>query len=344
MFLEIDQGILCTVIPALACILLFKGFTSSSSQKTTSRSQSPTIPQEDPDNETKRLATQYRYRDKITFTFSIFNVGLTCFLLGHSPQHFYIWHTLKCVTFLPLRFLNFRKQLMHLFLMDLCYWANLYSLVYLFFGYSDAGMFQVLFMIANGPLAWSVPLFRNSLVLHSFPHMISLFIHFSPMALTYCLRWHSSPFTTQGDISPSMLDLVSLALRRFYIWWVVLYYFVVFVLLHNRTQRKGYITLFSWYTSRGTASRVLEGISGNHWVKKFVYILAHYTFGMLSMVWAAVLYRYQALHLVFMVGIALVATWNGAGFYFHVFSRRYEESLEKRVNAIAEVGEEKKKE
>ena len=50
-------------------------------------------------------------------------------------------------------------------------------------------MFQVLFLVCNGPLAWSVLAFAQSLVFHSHAHMTSVFVHVSPMLLSYAIRW-----------------------------------------------------------------------------------------------------------------------------------------------------------
>ena len=44
-------------------------------------------------------------------------------------------------------------------------------------------MFQVLFLVCNGPLAWAVLAFAQSLVFHSHAHMTSVFVHVSPMLL-----------------------------------------------------------------------------------------------------------------------------------------------------------------
>ena len=50
-------------------------------------------------------------------------------------------------------------------------------------------LFQVVFSFALGPLAWSVALFRNSLVIHSQGHMLSLFIHLFPPLIVFIIRW-----------------------------------------------------------------------------------------------------------------------------------------------------------
>ena len=50
-------------------------------------------------------------------------------------------------------------------------------------------LFTMLFSIANGPLLLSVPLFGNSLVLHSLDKTVSLLIHLTPSIITYVIKW-----------------------------------------------------------------------------------------------------------------------------------------------------------
>jgi hypothetical protein len=50
--------------------------------------------------------------------------------------------------------------------------------------------FQIVFAAANGPLAWSILAFNQALVFHKWQNVTSVFIHISPMMLTYGLRWH----------------------------------------------------------------------------------------------------------------------------------------------------------
>ena len=46
-----------------------------------------------------------------------------------------------------------------------------------------------LFALVNGPLAWSILIFRNSLVFHDIDRTTSTFIHLSPAILSWCVRW-----------------------------------------------------------------------------------------------------------------------------------------------------------
>ena len=44
-------------------------------------------------------------------------------------------------------------------------------------------------MLANGPLAWAILVWRNSFVFHSVDKVTSTFIHAMPPLVTFCQRW-----------------------------------------------------------------------------------------------------------------------------------------------------------
>ena len=93
---------------------------------------------------------------------------------------------------------------------------------------------QVLFLVCNGPLAWSVLAFAQSLVFHSHAHMTSVFVHVSPMLLTYAIRWRHGPTADHevfsgrpfavcdGVCDEGPLQLLGNALLYFYVPRVVL--------------------------------------------------------------------------------------------------------------------------
>ena len=118
-----------------------------------------------------------RKRDRIAFTLGVMNMALTTWLVGAAPQYFYLWHTPKAVLLIGLRWYTFRKEGKHYLLYDFCYWANLLCLLYVWGWPGSATMFQVLFLVCNGPLAWSVLAFSQSLVFHSHAHTTSVFVH-----------------------------------------------------------------------------------------------------------------------------------------------------------------------
>ena len=106
-------------------------------------------------------------------------------------------------------------------------------------------MFQVLFLVCNGPLAWSVLAFAQSLVFHSHAHMTSVFIHVSPMLLSHALRWsaHDAKNPPQfavcdGGCDVGPFTLWSRAILRVYIPWVCGYYAMVFLMMGDYLKRR----------------------------------------------------------------------------------------------------------
>ena len=46
--------------------------------------------------------------DKLIYSWGVMNVALTAYFLGHFPEHFYIWHTPKCVIMLVYRWVEWK--------------------------------------------------------------------------------------------------------------------------------------------------------------------------------------------------------------------------------------------
>lgn len=73
---------------------------------------------------------------------------------------------------------------------DFCYWANALTLWHLWFAPRSLFLRRAVFALASGPLALSIPAFRNALVFHSLDKCTSLFIHVGPALVAWSLRWH----------------------------------------------------------------------------------------------------------------------------------------------------------
>jgi hypothetical protein len=251
------------------------------------------------------------------------------YVLGAAPAHFYLLHTPKAVLLISARWLAFvsERPPRHLLLLDWCYCVNALGLLYLWAWPTDARLFQIFFVCANGPVAWSVLAFNQALVFHSWQHITSVFVHVSPLLLSYCLRWHASAFAVCGSdfpkcAEPAPAELAWAAFSRFYIYWLVLYYVFVFVFLGRYIHERGFQTLFDRVSSHGPLAPLLQrltrdGESELRLVKKAAYIFVHGVLGTLSMSLAAWLFwTSQAAHLAFIVAMCAASAWNGSGFFF----------------------------
>lgn len=291
-----------------------------------------------------------RTKDKVVYTLSVINAVLTAFLFGVVPHYFHWWHSPKAIMYIAHRWYTFRKQNQHYLLYDFCYWANGLTLLYCWVcPWSDV-MFQILFVCSNGPLAWAVLAFSQSLIFHSAPHMTSVFIHTSPMLLTFAIRWllpdeHKANFTIASAEAPiysdplnvSTFDLMWKSVVYFYGWWVVLYYVWVFVIMGPRIKRRGYKTLFDRVVSRGP-TKFLAKISKNDLIQKAAYMLTHFMFALFTMLLTTVYWRSFWIHVAFVLVIISVSAWNASGFYFTVFLAKYEEELRERAGLPSSQG------
>ena len=79
------------------------------------------------------------------------------------------------------------------FMLDFCYFTNGVTLAYLWLLPTSAVAFRVAFVLANGPLAWAIVVWRNSFVFHSVDKFTSVVIHALPPLVMYCERWHLAP-------------------------------------------------------------------------------------------------------------------------------------------------------
>lgn len=112
--------------------------------------------------------------DKLTFTWGVFNVAFTTFFLGSLPTRFYLWYSPKAIILIGYRFLEFRCQNKHYLLYDFCYWANFLVLLYVWVWPHNPVLFQIIFLAANGPLAWSMLAFSHSTIFHSRYLLVSI--------------------------------------------------------------------------------------------------------------------------------------------------------------------------
>lgn len=282
---------------------------------------------------------------KCVFTLAILNIGLTCYILGANPESFYLLFTFKIVSLTTFRSLAFCKEGKHWLLVDFCYWVNFYFIYYLWVTPGNAKTFQILFMCANGPLAWAMLAFSHSMILHSWQHVTSVVIHASPMLVSFGLRWFTGPESRFRVCQPGQYEndweagaycsvsgwtLVTQAVTNFYLWWLVLYYVIVMFWMAEYLHTRGFQTLFDRVTTKGIMKRFLrpymvtspraKTYHGN-FLAKAVYLSIHCVYGVVTMSIIAPFFNNFYFHFFYCMLLAMVTAWNGAGFYFSAFGR-----------------------
>jgi hypothetical protein len=108
-----------------------------------------------------------KLRDKFAFVLGISHLTVSAYWLGWSPSTFYRLYTAKALLLLTLRLVLYRRAKMHYYLLDFCYYANALMLLHIWALPEACELQRILFAFSMGPLAWSIILFRNSMIFHS---------------------------------------------------------------------------------------------------------------------------------------------------------------------------------
>lgn len=301
--------------------------------------------------------------DERACTIGVTNTIASAVIATRFPEHYWLWHVAKAFVYIPWRYVRFRRIRAQLYLLDWCYvitWLiNIGALVALFNPAPVSRSFIIAgFAMASGPLAWSVFVFRNSLVFHDVDNMTSVFIHLSPLLLFWTLRWgagfgpsvvaHAWPgvFDVCPDLPAADACLTSwegvlwcsactaalpqfvLSPTAFYLCWAVPYLVIVLWWLGPWTQRTGHEVLYDYFAKvqpRLVASfqKWLGPCVGHALAPRLGYMLLHFvsviSFGATSFL----LWHSFVLHTAFSVCIVVCAAHNGSTYSFRVFAFRY---------------------
>lgn len=131
-----------------------------------------------------------RLKDKLCFVIGTIIIIAFAYILGYSPNRGAYYFSAVLIPFLIfLRFFEYKSKGWHYYLVDFCYFGNALIFTFLTMLPKSQILFKVCYLFANGPLAYAIVAFRNSLVFHKIDFLTSLGIHAVPLALMVNFRW-----------------------------------------------------------------------------------------------------------------------------------------------------------
>jgi hypothetical protein len=241
---------------------------------------------------------------------------LTAYIIGGYPEKFYLLHVAKTIIYLVLRFYSFRKRKFHYYMCDFCYFVNLFSLYVILCDKNNLILQKILFVTANGPLALSIILFKNKIVLHSMDQNTSVFIHLSVMLLSYVYRWNDDNFSKNINLyNESWLSFIIYG-SIFYMIWSIFYIIMLFFVLRERILSRGNITMFDWAINETPLSN-LKKLSTNEKVQQILYSCFHCIAVSVAFMIAPIFWYSQTLHFCYIIFIIANGFWNGSKYYIH---------------------------
>eukprot|EP01101_Sappina_pedata_P009926 TRINITY_DN6132_c0_g1_i1.p2 TRINITY_DN6132_c0_g1~~TRINITY_DN6132_c0_g1_i1.p2 ORF type:complete len:367 (+),score=131.42 TRINITY_DN6132_c0_g1_i1:114-1103(+) len=301
----------------------------------------------------KTLALEYApnslvlLRDKITFVLGVMNVALTCFMLGRLPEWLPIYYTYKAVVLIFCRYITYRTKKWHYFLYDFCYFVNALTLLWLWVYPNSQFLFEIIFSFANGPLAWAIIMWRNSMVFHSLDKMTSIFIHLGPPVLMYGMRWsYAAPIynicgnadnglpvingTIEGvSCDISWFDLCSYPFL-FYFLWQISYLIKTELVSKKKVEKQDLTTSFRWMLNEKGSIANKIATKYSYGVALLAFIGFQFAYTVATILPVKFMYDNFYVHTFFLVAVLTASLWNGANFYIEVFSKRYQTELANR--------------
>ncbi|KAN0024693.1 hypothetical protein ACTFIV_009102 [Dictyostelium citrinum] len=280
-----------------------------------------------------------RLLDKCAFTLGLIILMISEFVLLKSPQVFYLWYTVLIFPLMAIRFIMYHREKYHYFMLDFCYLCQILLLFYLFGHQYILGekvtpnLFKLVFALSNGPLAWGTIVWRNSLVFHDVDKLTSVFIHLCPPIVTYCLRWFPNVYPEQlacGGVE-CVLSFKEIFFVPFmvYAFWQVFYYIKTEVVDSDKLANDKEIMTSSRWMSVKQPHPIYRWCQKNGYNVSpvVILILVQMFYTLATCISLPFLIQSFWLHTVFMIYIFVTVSWNGASYYFEVFSENYSSRL-----------------
>lgn len=267
-------------------------------------------------------------QEKISFMLGVANIFITAMCLTTSAQLMIYWYTIKFAVMISTRAVMYKRKGHHYFLFDFCYFGNSLLLLYLWVLPDSPILFSVVFFFANGPLAWAVPLWKNSLVFHSLDKLTSCFIHISPAFVTWALLWNPNDrqwvqqrYRMCGltDDSCSLASTTTFAWALgLYLLWQVLYVIRVEVFGRKKIQERGYLTSKIYMSKKGFLAKITAARPALKPYELPLFLGFQLIYTVASIAPTPLFALSEAAHTAFIAFVGLWSAWNGASFYFQL--------------------------
>jgi hypothetical protein len=125
----------------------------------------------------------------MSFNLGVFIFGMFSYILGRWPNDFfYTFYSFFVVIMILLRFKDYKEKKWHYFLIDFCYYAGAFVLIFICIAPKSEMFYRLAFLYANGSLAVSTAAFGNAMIFHKLDNLISLVTHPVPLVCMWNVK------------------------------------------------------------------------------------------------------------------------------------------------------------
>lgn len=127
-------------------------------------------------------------------------------------------------------------------------------------------------------------------------------------------------FDSDEKCSATFTELYVWPVAVYVVLWAAPYYIFFFIIGKAVLRKGGYFTMFDDMIKKPAIAKVLK--YGGEWGKEFKYMCCHGALCYLAFLLGPLLWHSFILHTLYLMLVIMVAVYNGATFYFRVFTKR----------------------
>ncbi|XP_063965718.1 uncharacterized protein LOC129276618 [Lytechinus pictus] len=271
--------------------------------------------------------------EKTVFLASVATVVIVCCSMMSFQWFLPYLYTAYLFVLLPIRAYKYTAMKWQFFLADWCYVANLMSLLYLWAAPYKSTFFMIVFGVSNGPVTWSIILFRNCLAPHSIERMTCLVIHLMPSLVTYLIRWYPTETSQHWYKDFADTTLVEIATGWEFLWLLavplacylghlVLYLLFFMWILGSTFSSSEYLNNYTYIVYQGNNffSRAIRCKGGKF--KLLVYLTFQCIYASITITLTWLWFNFWIAHIVFLCSVFTIATYNGSTYYLDLFPKK----------------------
>lgn len=291
--------------------------------------------------ERKEVPSNVMLIDKLVFTFGVFNIAIFQYFMLNIPRYYWMYHTAILSALMAIRFKAWKKLKWQYFLLDNCYFSNVWLLCCCFFGLDRyKTFFNACFITCVGPLPIAVFVWRISLVFHEYDKVTSVLVHILPAMLCYTMRWHGNYLRSSRDFKPHLEWQDFICAACMYLIWQGLYFFKTEIKDKSKLDKdleiQTSLRMLSTDKKNAFARAVLrlyqrigvmkpeEDFEPTEFKTKFIFMLTQFIYTLSTMAIAPFVYSSKTFHLIYIAFTFWTSTYFGAQYYIEVFSKRYQ--------------------
>lgn len=289
--------------------------------------------------------------DKVAFFSGVFGLLITEAVAVKYPEKFWVFYCVAMPILLLTRMVYYVQLKWQYFMIDFCYFSHAATMYFHLYDYGNVKLYRTIFTFSNGPILIAIPIWRNSLVFHSWDKVQSVFIHLWPAVLTWCGRWFGHGDDEKRlDVAELTLDAYKHYTKEFWIYPMTLYivWQVAYLIKTEIMDAKKFrddpelVTSLRWL-SMDTKNRKNawtlkqfrrigffgpdEHYSPDSIKTKFVFVFLQFIYTTVTFLVATACYVNFYVHTFIILICFSFCVWNGATYYIEIFSSRYQQYI-----------------